>query len=260
MYGLLKFSNRRGRWLAPIACVMMLPLLTGCVATKADVRLLRTDIAGLQARQDSLYRESLRNLGSQADSVRMISESLRSARGQLSNQIRQLQEMLVTIQELMGANAQTVRQLREQLERQQQPVTPAPVAPAPGNGANPEALYTLGRTKLDEKSTAAARAAFEEFLGQFPQHERAPDAQVGLAETFVLEGDSAEAVTQYEKVAATYPTSARAPEALYQAGRISEQRKRISDARKFYNMVVNRYASSPSASLARRRLQGLPSR
>lgn len=260
MYGLLKFSNRRGRWLAPIVCVMMMPWLAGCVATKADVRVLRTDISALQTRQDSLYRESLRNLGSQADSVRMLSESLRSARGQLSNQIRQLQEMLVTIQELMGANAQTVRQLREQLERQQPSLTtPTPLPAAPGE-ANPEALYTLGRTKLDEKSAAAARAAFEEFLAQFPQHERAPDALVGLAETYVLQGDSADAVTHYEKVAATYPASARAPEALYQAGRISEQRKRTSDARKFYNMVVNRYASSPTASLAKRRLQGLPSR
>jgi tol-pal system protein YbgF len=236
-------------------------MLTACVATKSDVRLLRTDLASLQARQDSLYRESLRNMGLQADSVRMLSESLRQARGQLSNQIRQLQEMLITIQELMGTNAQTVRQLREQLERQQQtpPVTTPPAQPG-ATTADAATLYATGRTKLAEKSSTAARLAFEELLANFPRDERAADAQLGIAETYVQDEDLAEAVTQFEKVAQAYPTSDRAPEALYRAGQISEERKRTSDARRFYNMVVSRYASSPSSSLARKRLQALPSR
>lgn len=260
MVGLRKFSNRRGRLLAPIVCMMLAPMLTACVATKSDVRLLRTDLASLQARQDSLYRESLRSMGLQADSVRMLSESLRQARGQLSNQIRQLQEMLITIQELMGTNAQTVRQLREQIERQQQVTPPAQSPPATSNTTDAATLYATGRTKLAEKSSTAARVAFEELLASYPQHERAPDAQMGIAETYVQDENLAEAVSNFEKVAQAYPTSDRAPEALYRAGQISEERKRTSDARRFYNMVVTRYSSSPSASLARRRLQALPSR
>jgi tol-pal system protein YbgF len=245
--------NRRGLMLAPIACVM----LSGCVATKSDVRLLRSDIASLQTRQDSLYRESLGQMSAQADSVRMLSETLRTVRGQLSNQIRQLSDMLVTVQELMGSNAQTVRQLREQLERQSAAVQPQTTPTPQGSTTDAETLYALGRGKLDERSAAAARAAFEQFLEQFPQHERAPDAQIAIAESYVIDDDLEDAVAAFEKVSSAYPTSARAPEALYRAGQISEQRKRTTDARRFYNLVVTRYADSPSARLARQRLTAL---
>jgi tol-pal system protein YbgF len=247
-----KSTYRRGLLLAPIACV----ILSGCVATKSDVRLLRSDIAALQTRQDSLYRESLGQMSAQADSVRMLSETLRLVRGQLSNQIRQLSDMLVTVQELMGTNAQTVRQLREQLERQQA-APPPQTAPSQPNGPDAETLYSLGRTKLEERSAAAARAAFQNFLEQYPQHERAPDAQIAIGESYVMDDDLEEAVAAFEKVSSAYPTSARAPESLYRAGQISEQRKRTSDARRFYNLVVTRYADSPSARLARQRLTAL---
>lgn len=250
-------TNRRGLLLAPIACIM---LMTGCVATKSDVRMLQNDIRSLQTRQDSLYRESFGQMSAQADSVRMLSETLRTVRGQLSNQIRQLQDMLITVQELMGTNAQTVRQLRDQLERQQAAAAaalqPAP-ADAPGTPEEAENLYTLGREKLDEKSAAAARIAFEQFLEQYPQHERAPDAQFGLAEALYLNSDLADAIEQFERIPEAYPTSPRAPEALYRAGQISEQRDRRTDARKFYNLIVARYADSPSARLAQQRLTAL---
>ncbi|MGQ0813534.1 MAG: tol-pal system protein YbgF [Gemmatimonadota bacterium] len=253
MEAVTKATNRRGLMLAPIACMF---LMAGCVATKSDVRLLRNDLASLQATQDSLYRASLRQAGSLADSVRAMAEVLRTTRGQLSNQIRQLQDMLVTVQELLGQSQQRINQLREQLERQQIGAAPQPV-PQPSNPADAANLYSLGRTKLEEKSSAAARAAFEQFLSQYPQHERAPDAQLGLGEAFLLDGDSAEAVAQFERVSAAYPTSARAPEALYRAGEVSERLGRRTEARRLYGLIITRYADSPSARLARQRRDAL---
>jgi tol-pal system protein YbgF len=99
--------------------------------------------------------------------------------------------------------------------------------------------------------------AFEQFLTQYPQHELAPDAQLGLAETYALEEELADAVEHFARVAEAYPTSARAPEALYRAGQISEDRRRTSEARTYYQRVVQRYANSPSARLAQQRLNRL---
>jgi TolA-binding protein len=73
----------------------------------------------------------------------------------------------------------------------------------------------------------------------------------------VLDENYAEAVKHFERVPEAYPASPRAPEALYRAGQVSEQRDRRSEARQFYNRVVQRYADSPSASLARKRLTAL---
>jgi tol-pal system protein YbgF len=254
-------TNRRGHWLAPIACMGLLTaLLSGCVATKSDVRLLREDVARLQATQDSLYRESVRRSGSLADSVRQTTELLRTTRGALSAQIKQLQDMLITLSELAGQTQQRITQMREQAERalqQQQQQQAAAQAPAVADPAQADALYRAGTTKLQEKSATAARVAFEEFLEKYPQHERAADAQFGLAESYVLNEDLAEAVTSFERVSEAYPTSTRAPEALYRAGEISEQRKRPDDARRYYNLVVQRYASSPAARLAQAKLTKL---
>jgi tol-pal system protein YbgF len=249
-----KFTNRRGRLLAPIACMALMPLLSAC-ATKGDIRLLRNDISSLQSRQDSAYRASIRQMREQADSVRALSELLRTTRGQLTNQIRQLQEMTTTLQELLGQTQQRITQLKEQSERQ---AAPQPVAPpVTNNTSSADDLYRAATSKLQEGSAAAARVAFEQFLSEYPQHERAADAQLGLAETYVLDDALTDAIPQFVRVSEAYPGSARAPEALYRAGELSERLRRTADARKYYNQIVSRYASSPSASLAKRRLAAL---
>lgn len=249
-----KTTNRRGLWLAPIACMVM--LASGCVATKSDVRDLQMDIAALRAQQDSVYREMQRQNVLLADSVRGGAELIRNTRAQLSNQIRQLNEVVISLQQLLGQTQQRIQELRERAEQPPAPSQPVVQTPDPtGQGA--EELYRAGATKLQEKSATAARLAFEQFLTQYPQHERAPDAQYGLAETYALEEELADAVQQFVRVAEAYPTSARAPEALYRAGQLSEERKRTTEARTYYQRVVQRYANSPSARLAQQRLNRL---
>ena len=248
-------GNRRGLSLAPIVCVVM--LASGCVATKSDVRDLQMSIADLRAQQDSVYREMQRQNVLLADSVRGGAELIRNTRAQLSNQIRQLNEVVISLQQLLGQTQQRIQELRERAEQQAAaPVQPAASVPD-ASGQSADDLYRTGATKLQEKSATAARIAFEQFLTQYAQHERAPDAQFGLAETYVLEEELADAVTQFVRVAEAYPTSARAPEALYRAGQLSEEREKRTEARTYYQRVVQRYANSPSARLAQQRLNRL---
>jgi tol-pal system protein YbgF len=250
----MKKDNRRGLWLAPIACMAM--LASGCVATKSDVRDIQMDIAALRAQQDSVYREMQRQNVLLADSVRGGAELIRTTRAQLSNQIRQLNEVVISLQQLLGQTQQRIQELRERAEAQ----AAAPPAAPPTSNVSAEGadeLYRTGAAKLQEKSAAAARLAFEQFLTQFPQHERAADAQFGLAETYALEEELPDAVEQFVRVAEAYPTSARAPEALYRAGQLSEERKRTTEAKTYYQRVVQRYANSPSARLAQQRLNRL---
>jgi tol-pal system protein YbgF len=255
MAAVMMNMNRRGLLLAPIACMVM--VVSGCVATKSDVRTLQIDLAAVRAQQDSLYHEIQRQNLLLADSVRGGAELIRTTRAQLSNQIRQLNEVVISLQQLLGQTQQRITELRERAEQadaSRQPVVPPPPT-ASAEGA--DELYRTGATKLQEKSAASARLAFEQFLTQYPQHERAADAQYGLAETYALEEEWPDAVTQFVRVAEAYPTSARAPEALYRAGQISEDRKRTTEARTYYQRVVQRYANSPSARLAQQRLNRL---
>ena len=254
-------TNRRGRRLAPIACLLLAAAsMSACVATKSDVRVLRNDIASLQSKQDSLYRESSRQMAAQlheqADSVRMLTDLLRTTRGQLANQIRSIQDMVVTLQQLSGQSAQTVQQLREQMQAAAASTTSTPSTPTQ-TGATADELYSLGTSKLQDKSPAAARAAFQQLLAQYPQDEHAADAQFGLAETYVQDEALADAVDNFARVAESYPNSPRAPEALYRAGQISEQRDQTTTARRYYTLITTRYKDSPTASLAAKRLKAL---
>jgi tol-pal system protein YbgF len=252
----LKTTNRRGRLLAPIACVVL--IASGC-ATKRDIRDLQMELGRMRAQQDSLHQEVRRQNMLLADSVRGGAELVRSTRAQLSNQIRQLNDVVIAMQQLLGQTQQRITELRERAEaaQQQQQQPPAGQPPAGAGGATAEELYRAGATKLQEKSATAARLAFEQFLTSYPTHELAADAQFGLAETYVLDDELEDAVTNFVRVAEAYPTSDRAPEALYRAGRISEDRNRRTDARTYYQRVVQRYANSDSARLARDRLNRL---
>lgn len=246
-------SNRRGRLLAPIVCAAA---MAGGCATKRDVRDLQMELGRMRAQQDSLYQEIRRQNTLLADSVRGGAELVRSTRAQLSNQIRQLNDVVLAMQQLLGQTQQRITELRERAEAAQQPQQPAAQPPA-GETGNAEELYRAGASKLQEKSATAARIAFEQFLTQYSTHELAPDAQFGLAETYVLDGELEAAVTNFARVAEAYPTSNRAAEALYRAGRVSEERNRRTDARTYYQRVIQRYANSDSARLARERLNRL---
>jgi tol-pal system protein YbgF len=252
---LMKITNRRGRLLAPIACMAL--AASGC-AMKSDIRDLQMDLGSMRAQQDSLYREIQRQNLLLADSVRGGAELIRTTRAQLSNQIRQLNEVVLSLQQLLGQTQQRITELRERAEQAE--TRPPANTPQPGAAVDTAAaqeLYRAGATKLQEKSATAARLAFEQFLTQYPQHELAPDAQFGLAETYALDEELADAVEQFARVAEAYPTSSRAPEALYRAGQLSEERRRTSEARTYYQRVVQRYANSPSARLAQQRLNRL---
>jgi len=241
-----------------IAFLLLAGVLSGCVATKSDVRDLQMDLATVRAQQDSLYREIWRQNLILADSVRGGAELIRSTRAQLSTQIRQLNDVVIAMQQLLGQTQQRITELRERAEAAERAPQQNPAQPqAGGTATEAEDLYRAGATKLQEKSATAARLAFEQFLTQYPSHERAADAQFGLAETYVLEEELEDAVTNFARVAQAYPTSERASEALYRAGRISEDRNRRTDARTYYQRVIQRYADSPSARLARERLNRL---
>jgi TolA-binding protein len=248
--------RRRGLRTAPLlwaACLSS--TLSGCWATKNDARKLQTDIFALRAREDSLANEAARQNRVLADSLRAISDATRYLQGNLTNQIKSLQDLVLQVQALLGQSQQRISELREQLDRQAQQQQQATQPVQPG-GNSPEELYQAGLDRLPE-SPAQARFAFQTLLSEFPTATQAADAQFYIAETYVAEKDTAMAFREFERVAAAYGTSPRAPEALYRAGVVAEENRARARARGFYNRVIKEYASSDAARTARQRLNQL---
>src|SRR5688572_24436292 len=172
---------RRGSRIAPLCLIG----LTACVATKKDVRTLTQEMARMsaasQADQDSIRRATTRELRILQDSIRSSTDLMRTMRGQLTNDIRQLQQLLGQLQELFAQNEQRITQLRDALERVQTAQTqPTGGAQQPG-GTGPDDLYQLGQEKLTD-SPATAELIFQQIVTEFPTHAKAPDAQLFVGE------------------------------------------------------------------------------
>ncbi len=246
----------RPRARAALALLALAPL-AGC-ATKRDVRDLRDEIVRLRAHQDSTaaaLRMESRALG---DSIRGITDLLMRLRGDLGNELAQLEQQHLQIQELTGQSQRRLSELQDQMTQRLTRLT----APAPDSGAaTPEAageveqLYRIGSDNLQRGATGTARRAFEEIVQQHQDSPLAPDAQVGLAETYYADKDYDRAMRELERVVEMFPNSERAPAALYRAGVIAREQGNIQKARAYFRRVVAGYPKSDAAKQAAEELR-----
>lgn len=275
-------SGSRRAVLLPLLVLLVGGGLTGC-ATKGDLRNVRGEIQELQASQDSLFQLLLRLERATQDSLRAQSDVLFSLRGDLNRQLLDVQEQLVTIQELTGQSQRSLAGLRDQLEaRRNAAQRPPPAGPTPDTteaggepgGAQPaEAggameLYNVARRQFNRGSNTTARRAFERFLESYPNHRLAPDAHFFLADILSQEaqgpdGDLREegtrqAIERFLEIPELFPASSRVPEALYRAGLLHMQLEENDEARSLFERVVNSYPETTAANLAQMRLDELP--
>jgi tol-pal system protein YbgF len=251
-----------------LAGAALLAGLAGC-ATKSDVQTVQGEVSLLRA--ESTRRDSARaaQLGEVIRMQQAILDSLNSEkravgklRGDLATDLYKIQEQLVQLQELTGQSQQRLSELRTQLEaRGAQIQTPAP---APGDGARPEAandasadqMYEASLAQLRRGSTSTGRTGLRELLKAYPSSPRTADALYFIGQSYSSENaDSAAAY--YGQVVDGYASSPRAPSALYNLGLLAERRKDTAKARDTYQRVVQKYPQSDEAALARDRLKAL---
>src|SRR5688500_7346213 len=91
-------SWRRGFRTAPLWLAAATLSLSGCVATKGDIQRLQFDVANLQARQDSLYRDLLRQDRILLDSLRRSAQSTRDIMSDLAHRITQVTNDMKALQ------------------------------------------------------------------------------------------------------------------------------------------------------------------
>jgi tol-pal system protein YbgF len=250
-----------------------------CFATRNDVRVLQSDIARLQlaaaqaASSDTARALQLRrvisSLSAISDSIHVASSNLQRFQGDVSMSMRQVQEQLLTVQELTGQSRKQVESLRNQLEARAAeqvvpppaptgepgaaPPTAAPGAPSPG----PYQLMDLGRQQLARGATSAARAAFSDLLTQYPTSDLAPEAQYWIAEAYSSAGNAVEADSVFALVAEKYPNSERAPVAIYKRAVALKVAGQTRQARTLLQQVLDKYPKSEAATLAAALLRDL---
>lgn len=264
---------------ARLGLTLLLLGTSACFATRNDVRILQGDI--LTLRQESQRADSARGrqlgqlaatLGTVHDSLREASSRMARNQGETRGEFRQVRELILQLQELVGQSTAVVARLRaeaeaRELQRRQQeqaqvpvpppadtskpPVTPVPTPQRAPEVTGPSQLYELGNDQARRGSYGAAAAAFEELLANHPQSDLAPDAQYALADAYEADGKYAQSDSAYLLVVQKYPRSPRASTALYKLGMSLAKRGRRPDARAMMERVTREYPVSDAADLAR---------
>jgi tol-pal system protein YbgF len=119
----------------------------------------------------------------------------------------------------------------------------------------PNQLYTTALDQLRRGSTSAARAAFTDFLVQYPNHERAGDAQYYIAETLERDSKPLDAEAAYLSVYTRFPRSEKAPTSMFKRAALLRTEGKADKAREVLDLLVKTYPRSDEADLARERLR-----
>jgi tol-pal system protein YbgF len=245
--------------LAPVAALAV----TGCMASKADIRLLQDEIRTLRAMQgraDTARKaqadSALVLMNRTNDSLRVLSLRFGSFQATIGGELFEMGKQLITIQELAGMSSKRIMELRSSMEERAQSVAATDTAAAPA-APGPAQLFQMSFDQLRRGSYGTARAGFEELLRRYPEFEEASAAQLYIAQSYADERRTAEADSVYGLVVRQYPRSKDAPTALYKYGLSQLGQGKTAQARAALQRVVREYPSSTEAELARDRLRNL---
>jgi tol-pal system protein YbgF len=115
-------------------------------------------------------------------------------------------------------------------------LAPGPAAPGqmaslvPGDGADPQQLYSSAYGYLLGQNYGAAQSGFEEFLRKHPRDALAPDALFWLGESHYMQKNYGDAAEAFDLVTASYGSSTKAPEAQLRRAASLVQLGRKDDA------------------------------
>lgn len=236
--------------------------LGGC-ATKGDLRNLRVEIRALSVRQDSLLALLRRETLQTQDTVREQARSLFDFRGEITRQLREINDGLTRLEAMVGENQRGIVGMRDQMANlRRTPGTQTQVEGAPpggeeaaGVGSDAESIYNAAVAQFNRGSLATARTAFQQFLQAFPTHRLAPDAHFYLADILVQLDRAEDALDAFLEIPQLFPTAAKVPDAMYRAALLQIDLGRTAEARATLERVVNTYPASGVATLARDKLR-----
>jgi tol-pal system protein YbgF len=135
---------------------------------------------------------------------------------------------------------------------------PAGTLPTPVPGQTPQQLLGEANNDYSMGQYALAIKGFEAYLSYYPKSDQADDAMYQIGQSYYNDNKFSEAAAAYGRVISDYPGTNRVPDAYYKRGLSLEHIPGQTDAAKqAYQAVMEKFADSQAAILARQRLVAL---
>jgi tol-pal system protein YbgF len=127
--------------------------------------------------------------------------------------------------------------------------------PAPETSAGGERdLYRDAFELLKARDYPAAREAFGEMVGRYPQGQFADNGRYWLGEIGYVTQDYSAAQTQFNRLVTDYPLSPKVAAAMLKLGYVYYEQDQLAEARRTLEEVVQRFPDTTEARLAQGRL------
>jgi tol-pal system protein YbgF len=166
----------------------------------------------------------------------------------MADQFQSLSNSVADLNSRIGKLDAKVVELQKIIQAMQQPVAPPPSATgAPGSGGASggpppaEKLYEDAQRDLSAGSYDIALLGFQEFLKHYGSTQQAADAQFFIGDIFFRRDDFEGAVKEFDKVIEGHSDSSRVPNARYMKGVSLLRLSRRSEAKKEFQIVIDKY-------------------
>jgi TolA-binding protein len=213
----------------------------------------RAELARIQIAQ----RQNLDSINAVA---RQLSDALqRMARDNAAN-FDALNQRLWQVQSLTSTGLSNISRLSNRIDNNLAAPPPATdTTRGAGGGVIPDPLTLIGQARTDVVASryASARRSLVQLLTTYPQAPEVADAYYWLGQAWEVEQpDSAR--FYYAKVFTGYASSFRAPTALYKLGNLELRSGNVAAAKRYWQMIVDKYKESPEFDSARESLRVNP--
>jgi len=249
---------------------LLLIVLLGACAPTQQVVLMERDLTEMKRRLaemekamasqrqslESTQQERLDTLGRRVadqqaaqDAQRVELQSVKGRLDDVGRQNRELREALGVTQDELALK---VGALENGLDEVKKRVSAPPPAAAPA--ANPLADYERGRDLVQKQQFAEGRGVLQAFLHGNAKSELAANARYWVGEAYYGEKKYQDAILEFQEVIERYADHPKAAAAMYKQGLAFAAMGEKKNARAVLRKLVDTYAKTGEAKLARERL------
>ncbi|MDY7117199.1 tol-pal system protein YbgF [Halomonas sp. SSL-5] len=194
------------------------------------------------------HQEELRRLRGQVEELRHQLEQLR---GQTRQQYMDLEDRLAALSTVPAGPARNDQGGERVDEQAANRVADEAEAPAPrSDDPDAQAAYQQAFAHVQAREFDAAIAAFEGFVGDYPDSRLTPNAHYWLGELHAAEGRLEPAEAAFRTVLNDYPESNKVPDALYKLGLLKARQGQPDESRELLERVREAHPESTAAGLA----------
>ncbi len=242
--------------------ITLLTSFSSCLKTRSDLKNetenpdsgYSTKVTEVAASENQKVAEELRGeinqLNSRIDELQKKNESMTKDQGKRTEQENQMREMQTKIQELQASQAALIDALQNREKEKEKENEKEREIPK----AEPTAVFEKGRNAFKEKNYEAAIESLSQYL-KFPKGKHTEEALFLRGESLYASEQYKKAILDYSTLQEKYPKSKSLPKSLLKIGLSFDALGMKSDAKAFYQEILDKHAKSPEAKAAKAKLK-----